>query len=452
MAYPAQRPTGTGIRTAPLEMMRAALLATALALGGAAVLTVAQPTQANAQEKKAARPEVGKPLQEAQALAKKGQHKQALAQIDKAKAVANKTPYETFLVDQTSAFIYLGMKQPEKAAEALEAALKTGNLSPEDKRDRLEAIAKLHYQAGNHDQVVAYADRAMKEGGDDGSLRVLMAQSLFMQNKHKEAAATMLPAVQAAEKAGKAPPEEQLQMLANAYFQSNDKKNFVGAMERLVRHYPKPEYWNGLLGDITAQPGFSDRLNFDVAKLRLATGTLEDARAYNEMAQQALMARFPNEAKQILDRGMQAGVLGKGENAQREQRLVDYANKQAEEGKAGLAEREKTAKTGDDLFNAGRAYASYGDHQNGIRLMEAGMKKGGLSNPEHARLRYGVALLEAGQKQKAEAALKAVKGTDGAAQLAGLWLLRSQTGAPATTAAAPAAPAATTATATAKPR
>ena len=399
--------------------LRVVLMATALALSGAAV----------AQDKPAARPEVGKPLQTAQELAKKGQHKQALAEIQKADKVAGKSPYEQFLVDQTQAYVYLGMKQPEKAAEALEAAMKAGNLSPEDRKDRLGALAKLHYQAGNYDQAVDYGNRAIKEGADDGTLRVLVAQALFTQKKFNDAAQMIQPAIQAAEKAGKPPQEDWLQMAANAYHQSGDKKNFVDAMERLVRHYPNPDYWDGLLSVVTQTPGFSDRLNFDVEKLRLATGSMGAPEQYTEMAQQALLAKFPNEARAILDRGVKDGKLGTGPDAARHQRLLEYATKQAEEGQAALAAREQeaqAAKTGDALIDAGRAYASYGMYPKAIAAMEAGMKKGGITRPEHARLRYGVTLLEAGQDVKAQQVLKSVKGTDGSAQLARLWLLHKR--------------------------
>ena len=55
-----------------------------------------------------------------------------------------------------------------------------------------------------------------------------------------------------------------------------------------------------------------------------------------------------------------------------------------------------------------------------------GHKKGGLRRPDDARLRYGEALLQAGQKQKATTVLREVKGTDGTADIARLWVLSTR--------------------------
>ena len=52
-----------------------------------------------------------------------------------------------------------------------------------------------------------------------------------------------------------------------------------------------------------------------------------------------------------------------------------------------------------------------------------GLQKGGLKHPDDAQLHLGIAYLDAGQKDKAEAALGAVTGNDGARELAQLWLL-----------------------------
>jgi hypothetical protein len=59
-------------------------------------------------------------------------------------------------------------------------------------------------------------------------------------------------------------------------------------------------------------------------------------------------------------------------------------------------------------------------------MMEQGVRKGGLKRPEDATLHLGVAYLWAGQKDKARQALKSVQGTDGAADLARLWVIHSK--------------------------
>jgi len=59
-------------------------------------------------------------------------------------------------------------------------------------------------------------------------------------------------------------------------------------------------------------------------------------------------------------------------------------------------------------------------------LMEQGIKKGGLKRPDDAKLRLGEAQIYAGKKNAGVATLKDVKGTDGTADMARLWILNAR--------------------------
>ena len=78
----------------------------------------------------------------------------------------------------------------------------------------------------------------------------------------------------------------------------------------------------------------------------------------------------------------------------------------------------------DTLLTQARQQLALGDAEQGIKLIEQGIAKGGLKRPEDAKLRLGLAQL---QQPKTKAAgvqtLKGVKGTDGVADIARLWLI-----------------------------
>ena len=63
-----------------------------------------------------------------------------------------------------------------------------------------------------------------------------------------------------------------------------------------------------------------------------------------------------------------------------------------------------------------------GQFDKGISLMQQGIAKGKLKRSDEANLHLGIAYLRAGQKAKAREAFKLVSGTDGAADLARLWI------------------------------
>jgi hypothetical protein len=78
------------------------------------------------------------------------------------------------------------------------------------------------------------------------------------------------------------------------------------------------------------------------------------------------------------------------------------------------------------MFAVGEAAITYGLADKGLTLMEKAIAAGVRRNPEDAQLRYAVALLKAGKRAQAEPLLRAIKGADGAAELARYWLMASR--------------------------
>ncbi|EGF30005.1 TPR repeat containing protein [Oxalobacteraceae bacterium IMCC9480] len=79
------------------------------------------------------------------------------------------------------------------------------------------------------------------------------------------------------------------------------------------------------------------------------------------------------------------------------------------------------------MVNVGFALVAAGQADKGLALIEGGIKKGNLKRLDDARLHLGVAYASAGKKDLAIKAFKSVQGTDGAADLARLWLVQTST-------------------------
>jgi hypothetical protein len=233
-------------------------------------------------------------------------------------------------------------------------------------------------------------------------------------------------AVAAAEQADQRPAEADLLRLADAQQRSGNAA-YNATLTKLLTLYPKKEYWAAVLSRLPRRSGFADRWALDVMRLKLASGTLAGTEEYMEMAQLALQAGVPAEAKAVVERGFASGALGQGPEAARHQRLRDLALKQDTEVRAGIAARASEAaqaRDGNALVQAGQVYVSIGEVDKGLALIEQGIAKGGLRRPEDARLRLGLAQLQSAQaKPKAAATLRSVQGNDGAADIARLWIL-----------------------------
>jgi outer membrane protein assembly factor BamD (BamD/ComL family) len=380
---------------------------------------------AHAQKAEAVRPEVGKPLQAAQGLVKARKGREALAEVAKAEAVGNRTPYENFLIQQMKGSAAIAAGDSETAIRSFEAVLGSGRVSGREATSMVQAVAVAYYQKKDYGNAAKWTQRYFKEGGNDAAMRTVLLQSYYLGND----CGSVQKMLASADDGSRRASEEELQILANCYLRQKDNTGYANTIEKLVVHYPKKEYWTDLLSRVQKKSGFSDRLGVNVYRLRFATNNAGSAADYMEMAQLAMQAGVPAEAKVILDKGYAAGVLGKGDQAERHERLKNLVNKTLEEKKASRAADEKealAAKDGNALVNVGLNYVYEGNAAKGLPLIEQGIKKGGLKRPEDAKLRYGEALLFAGRKDRAVQVLRDVKGTDGTADIARLWVLQAR--------------------------
>lgn len=380
----------------------------------------------SAQAQEAVRPEVGKPLQAAHELMRAQKYKDAAAKVREADAVANKTANEAFLVERMRGSVAAAAGDYDTAMRSFEAQINSGKLGAAEQLKVIEALAGAAYRAKDYKKAGAWASRYVKDGGGNAQIRALATQSLYLSGDYAGAAKQLQEEFAAEEKAGKAPSEERLQMLANCQLRMNDNAGYVNTIERLVTAYPKKQYWADLISRLRRKPGFSDRFALDVYRLQLATGNLSSTADYMEMAQLALQAGYAGEAKKVVDAGYAAGALGKGAEAERHKRLHDLTLKRLEEEKAGYAAAEQAAnatKDGAGLVSLGYALSVNGQADKGVQLIERGIAKGGLKRAEDAKLMLGQAQANAGQKQKAVQTLRTVRGNDGSGDLARLWAL-----------------------------
>ena len=383
----------------------------------------------SAQAQEAVRPEVGRPLQAAQELIKGGKYKQALDKLREADAVGGKNPNESYMVERMRLAAASGAGDVETAAKSFEAV--QGRVSGADKLRMIESITGSYYRASQYAKAQQWGQRYFKEGGTSGAIRTLLIQSQYLSGDFAGAARELTTEIKQAEAAGSTPGEDRLKLLVNATLKMNDTNGYVWALERLVTYYPKKDYWVDLLSRLQRKPNFSDRLALDTYRLSLATGSMTQANDFMEMAQLAVQAGSPNEAKQVLDKGFAANILGVGPQADRQKRLRELIAKKVEEDKAGQAasiEEAKAAKDGTGLVNIGLNQVFAGDKAGGLKLMQEGIAKDSLKRPEDAKLHLAIAQITAGEAAKAQATLKTVGGADGTADLARLWALFAKHG------------------------
>ncbi len=370
------------------------------------------------------RPEVGKPLQEAANLLKANKAKEALAKVRDADNVANKSPAEQLTIERMRAAAAARAGETATAIKANEAVFAGVKAGGPEQAQAAEQLAFLYSQTKEWNKTREWATKAKQLGGNAAELDKLLAFVNAQSGDYAQVAKDAQAAIEAAEKAGNKPAEADLLRLADALRRGGNNAGQAAVLEKLLAYYPKKDYWAIVLGRLQSKPGFSQRLNLDVMRLKRETKTLESGDDYIEMTQLALQDGQATEAKSIIDEGFARGLLGKGEQAERQKRLQALATQRATSAAADLdAALAGTAddKTGDALVRIGLAYSALGQHDKAVSLIQQGIKKGSLRNANIAQLHLGLAYARAGQKDRAAQAWKQVGGTDGTADVARLW-------------------------------
>lgn len=386
------------------QHFRALAVGLLLTSASVAVGSLAMTTTAEA----AARPAVGKLLQQAIDLAKSGSTSAANAKISQAEAVGGLTPGDQAAIAQVKSFV----------------AAKSGSGATGSK-----AKFAADYNAGRYQQVVGPdADELRKAGQYDGQAQLIVAQAYYLMGNYPQAI-RLLSGMSGDTAQG---------LLMSAAAKSGDTVAEQKAAERLILN-GQPKYWTYMLAGADATRGLKDHQTLDIARLRLLTGNMRNAEDYQLAAELAIQFGLPTEAASIAKKGVDAKLL----NDARSQRLIGLAQANAAKDVANLANTTKAAnaaKNGDLLVKLGEDLTGMGKAQDAVNAIQAGIKKG-VTDTNDAQMRLGQAYLAAGQKADAVKAFNAVQGDPKAEMVAHIWSLYARTGGTMqTTAAAPEKP------------
>jgi tetratricopeptide (TPR) repeat protein len=414
-----------------MTRVRSVAAALGIALGTVSVAALVAPVAVQAAE--TAKPKISKPvaipLQAAQKAMQEKKWDAALEELKKAQAVDKKTPVEDYQIDEFLGYILVQQKKYAQAAVVFERMLNSGNVPPEQVDDRTKAVAQMYFQEKEYKKAAEWAKKWLDKHPNQEDMSVLLGQSYYLLEDYKSAASTMSSVVSHVEKSGQAPKENYLQIVMSSYFKMDNKDGIAESLKKMVRYYPKTEYWNNLL-DIYRRKNTSDRVTLGYYRLMSDVGVLKDKGDYMESAQLAIEAGVPGEAQSMVEKGVESGVLKSADKTEqgRFDRLLNAAKKQAAADRASLGQLAKDAEKatqGQADVALGQAYLSYGMIDEAIAALQAGLKKGGVTDVDEAQISLGIALIKKGQKDQARQAFKVVKSDSKWADLAELWSVRS---------------------------
>lgn len=427
------------MKKANLVLMAAMTAAGLVGVAGGSLLPVSVAVAAD-KEKPAAKQKlsasVAKPLMAAQKAMNEKNWPEAATHLAAAQSVEPKTPYDAFMIDELGWYVALQQKDYVKSAEALERALNSGFVPDADKPQRLRALTQMMLQVKQYDKAIQYGTEYLKASPGDAEIALQLAQARYLSKDYAGAKAAAEQIIASTPQ----PPEAALLLALRTSYEMKDSAGTTRALEGLVRHHPQRKYWEDLLNDQLFRTK-DDRGLRALYRLMNDTSTLDKPEDYSEMGVMLVTGGFPNEAKQILERGMSASIFQGDARVRVDAELARAKSGAAMDAKeiTTAAQQLAAAKTGNQMVGIGKLYFSAGDYEKAADALQKALAKGGVTDSDDANLLLGIADARLGKPAEAKTAFDAVKNPT-LAEIARLWKLKLDT-----EAAPPAAePAATT--------
>jgi hypothetical protein len=342
------------------------------------------------------RPQVGKPLQEAQSDASSGRCDAAKEKIREAEGVGGKSGAESQVVDQMKQFV----------------GVKCGDAST-----RPGALAKFanDYNSGRYRAVIDDAEILRKYGALDATNMQIIAQAYYKSGDNQGCVRYIRSNF------GSGAGQETLELQMRCAYEVGDTESERQALEQLVARTGKPEYWAQLLDASEKTRGLNDHETLDIYRIRLLTGSMRRSDDYKLLAELALAYGCAGEAQKVIEKGISANVAGVTGN-EFFSRLLNTAKGTAAKDAANFAQASAAAKTGDALVKLGESQWAIGRAQDTVRLVQAGIQKG-VTDKDNAQIRLGMGYLGSGQKESAQRAFAGAKADPKESVVAHIWSL-----------------------------
>jgi tetratricopeptide (TPR) repeat protein len=407
------------IRRAAMAALVSAASATAVTALMPAHAAVPQPKGRGAAAQNAgpqSRPPVGKPLNDAMKLVDMKDFVGALAKVKEADAVMDKTPYEEYVVSKYMGFIAINQPMPDytAATAAYNRQVASGGAPDSDKPAMYSIAARLNYQAMAFPEVIKDSVELQKLTPLDDTGYLVLIQSYYNTNDFANAATAAKAEIAAKIASNMKPTEDVLGLLLNAQIKNMDENGARQTLDTLATISAKPEVWGQVMDFALGTMGITDHQLLNLYRLSILTGTMKDT-DYAAMATIDLQNGLPAEAKAVLTKGGKTGDLLDQAN------MFLASDQQVLTALAGEAAKQTN---GEIDVKLGESYYTYGRFDEAIAAIQKGLEKGGLKDMADAQTTLGIALLAAGKKADAVAALDKAAAAGGAGgAVAHVWSL-----------------------------
>ncbi|WP_231758468.1 tetratricopeptide repeat protein [Microbulbifer elongatus] len=317
----------------------------------------------------------------------------ALAALREMEAGKDKlSGYETAQMYYFYGFVYYSMEKYPQAITYYKKVLAQGeqNLPVALEVGTLLTVAQLYFVTEDYKQAVNYLNRWFKVADNiNADSYALRAQAYYQLGDNNKALADINQAVSMYEKEGKTPKENWLGLQRFLYYEKNDYKQVANILEKLVKYYPKGEYYKQLAGMYGELKREDDMLH--MMEAAYIAGALQKEKELLNMAYLFMGAEMPYKGAKVIDKGMSEKKIAR--NSKNLETLAQ-AYQMAQELQKSIPELEAAASLSDkgDLYSrlAG-IYLDLDKNKEALDMGNKALNKGDIKRPDQLYIVLGMA-------------------------------------------------------------
>ena len=319
--------------------------------------------------------------------------------LAEARALPDKTPWETYTIEKLDFQLYLNQQELDPALPRLHAMVETGVMPLEDKEAYYRIGMLLSSNTQDYAHVISYGTEAVNYPDWDDQADEVLGTAYYFSGDLAGAEQFALSVIARKEAAGGSATLQTLNVLYNSQQDQGKEQEATQTAGLIAVVDPTPENWGRVIDYAFTSANLQDRQYLNLYRLRRETNSLASA-DYPGMANMAVELGLPAEAQSVLNEGIATGNLQAGEIADA---VADVSalTSETEASLAGFASEAAASPDGQAEVLYGELLLGYERFAEAESAIRRGIEKGGLAILADAQILLGIALLEQGKKPEA---------------------------------------------------
>ena len=367
---------------------------------------------------------VAPPVMDAQKDLQSKDFQGAMTSLKAAQAVADRTPFDDYVINRLIAAAAIGLNDMTTAAAAQEAAADSAAIPDDDKKAVYHDALQLSAFMKQWPKTVTYGQQLAQLNGLDYQTAANLAIAYYSSNDFAHAQQYAQQSMDMAKAAGQPPDQNAMNIVMSSQVKQNNQAGAEQTLEQLAMQGNSPDAWGQLVGVAFGAKGMNDATALYLYRMLVLVGAMK-ASDYKEMGSLLNELGYPTEGAKVLEQGISAGKVSSAEvgamlsKARRDEAADERALPQ-------IAASAAKSRTGEQDVKLGEDYWGYGRYADAEAAARRAISKGGLKSPSEGPLLVGAAEVAQGKYADAIQTLSQVSGGEAVTRTGHLWSLYAQ--------------------------